>query len=341
MRYLAAAVTIKKLLALLGILSAVPAAAQIRTTEFLADPPPTKSSHASTICDAKNGLIAAWFGGTAERSPDCVIWLTRLEGGKWSAPVEVARGNEDGREQYACWNPVLFEKKSGPLYLFYKVGPSPSKWWGRVMRSDDGGITWTKSRRLPDGIIGPVRNKPVELPSGTILCGASTEDQGWRVHMEWTKNPFAQWERTEPLNSSLNFGAIQPTILRWPGERTQILCRTKQQVIASSWCDTNVRQWGAMNRTVLPNPNSAIDAVMLKNGPALLVYNPSTDSRGELSIALSTDGTEWRRVLDIDRGPGEYSYPAVIQDQSGMVHVTYTWRRERIKHVVIDPAGLR
>lgn len=332
---------IMKLLTLTGLLFAWPALAQIRTTEFLADPPPTLSSHASTICDTKNGLAAAWFGGTAERSPDCVIWLTRQEGGRWLPPVEVARGNEDGRTTFPCWNPVLFEKKNGPLYLFYKVGPNPQKWWGRVMRSDDGGMTWTRSKRLPDGFIGPVRNKPVELPSGTILCGASTEDKGWRVHMEWTVNPFAQWDRTEALNSSLNFAAIQPTILRWPGERTQILCRTKQRVIAASWCTTTIQEWGPMSRTALPNPNSAIDAVMMPGGRALLVYNPSTDSRSELSVALSSDGTEWQRVLDLEKGAGEYSYPAVIQDRTGLIHVTYTWRRERIKHVVIDPAGLK
>lgn len=332
---------IMKSLTLLGVLLAFPALAQIRVTEFLADPPPTLSSHASTICDAKNGLVASWFGGTAERSPDCVIWFTREERGRWLTPVEVARGNEDGRDQYPCWNPVLFEKKNGPLYLFYKVGPSPSKWWGRVMRSDDGGITWTQSRRLPDGIIGPVRNKPVELPSGTILCGASTEDEGWRTHMEWTKNPFSKWERTPALNSSMSWGAIQPTILRWPGERTQILVRTKQKVIASSWCTTDIREWGPMSATVLPNPNSGIDAVMLSGSRALLVYNPSTDSRGVISIALSTDGTEWKRVLDLEKGPGEYSYPAVIQDREGLVHVTYTWRREKIRHIVLDPAGLQ
>ncbi|MBX3731335.1 MAG: exo-alpha-sialidase [Verrucomicrobiae bacterium] len=329
-----------KILALAGVLAAAPAVAQILSSEFIADPPPTRASHASTVCDSKNGLVAAWFGGAAERSPDCVIWQSRFVDGRWLPAVEVARGNEDGRQQLPCWNPVLFEKRNGPLYLFYKVGPSPSKWWGRVMRSDDGGITWGRSRRLPDGFVGPVRNKPVELPSGTILCGASTEDQGWRVHMEWTVNPFARWDRTPPLNSALNWGAIQPTILRWPGERTQILCRTKQQVVSAAWCTTDLRNWGAMSGTMLPNPNSAIDAVMLENGQALLVYNPTTDSRSELSIALSADGTEWRRVLDLEKGPGEYSYPAVIQDRGGRVHVTYTWKREAIRHVVVDPAAL-
>ena len=38
--------------------------------------------------------------------------------------------------------------------------------------------------------------------------------------------------------------------------------------------------------------------------------------------------------------PGEFSYPAVIQGRDGLVHVTYTWKRRTIRHVVIDPAKL-
>ena len=36
----------------------------------------------------------------------------------------------------------------------------------------------------------------------------------------------------------------------------------------------------------------------------------------------------------------QYSYPSVIQTKDGMVHIVYTWRRERIKHVVIDPSKI-
>ena len=39
--------------------------------------------------------------------------------------------------------------------------------------------------------------------------------------------------------------------------------------------------------------------------------------------------------------PGEYSYPAVIQTADGRVHITYTWKRQRVKHVTVDPAKLR
>lgn len=310
-------------------------------SEFLAETPPTPVSHASTIVETPSGLLAAWFGGRAERAPDVSIWLTRNEGAGWSVPVEVANGivpNNDGK-RYPCWNPVLFRRSNGDVLLFYKVGPSPEKWWGNVRLSTDDGKTWIKERRLPDGFVGPVRNQPVELDDRTLLCGSSLEDKGWRVHMEWTKDPFGLWNRGPDLNAAYTVAAIQPTILRHENG-LQILCRTKQGHIYESWATNGYYRWSPMTRTTLPNPNSAIDAIMLKDGRALLVYNHSRDDRGILNVAVSADGEEWLALCELEHEPGtEMSYPAVIQTQDGLVHVTYTWKRQRIRHVVIDPSA--
>ena len=115
------------------------------------DDAPYKECHASTIVQtAQGGLVAAWFGGTKERNPDVGIWVARHEAGQWLPAVEVANGvQEDGSPRQPTWNPVLFQAPDGPLVLFYKVGPSPSKWWGMVMESRDGGRTWGAPRRLP------------------------------------------------------------------------------------------------------------------------------------------------------------------------------------------------
>jgi predicted neuraminidase len=311
------------------------------TSEFIFDQAPFPSCHASTIVETKQGLLAAWFGGTAEKNPDVGIWTARQAGDAWSAPVEVANGvSTDGR-RYPCWNPVLFQPAQGPLLLFYKVGPSPSTWWGMLMSSSDHGETWSMPRRLPDGQVGPVRNKPVTLADGSLLCGSSTEDAGWRIHMERTPDLGATWERTPPLNDGREWGLIQPTILRWPGGKTQILCRSRQQRIVESWMGDDWKTWSPPKRAALPNPNSGIDAVMLKDGRALLVYNHTERGRSPLNVAVSRDGNLWQAALVLEEQPGEYSYPAVIQSSDGRVHATYTWKRQRIKHVVIDPAHLQ
>jgi predicted neuraminidase len=309
---------------------------------FICDHPPFPSSHASTIVDTPDGVLAAWFGGPHERHPEVVIWTARYAGHHWSPPVQVADGIQaDGTTRFPCWNPVLFQPSSGPLLLFFKVGPSPDRWWGMLMTSPDHGRTWSAPRRLPAGQVGPVRNQPVQWPDGSLLCGSSTEDHGWRVHMEWTPDLGATWERTDALNDGTTPGLIQPTILRWPSGGTQILCRSRQGRIYESWMGGTWRAWQPMAATSLPNPNSAIDAVVLQDGRGLLVYNHTATDRSPLNVAVSRDGKHWQAAAVLENEPGEYSYPAVIQARDGLVHITYTWKRQRIKHVILDPARLQ
>ena len=91
---------------------------------------------------------------------------------------------------------------------------------------------------------------------------------------------------------------------------------------------------------VFPNPNSGTDAVTLKNGTHLLVYNHTEKGRSPLNLAISKDGKTWEAGLVLEKDPGEYSYPAIIQTADGMVHITYTWKRLRVRHLMIDPAML-
>jgi predicted neuraminidase len=310
-------------------------------SEFIYESAPFPQCHASTIVETKSGLVAAWFGGTHERHPDVGIWVSRLQEGKWSTPVEVANGVESPTKRHPTWNPVLFQPRTGPLLLFYKVGPSPSTWWGMLMTSDDHGKTWSAPRRLPDGILGPIKNKPVQLDSGDLLCPTSSEHDGWRVHFERSSDLGRTWTATPPVNDGKEIAAIQPSILIHGGDKLQALGRTRQGKIFEIWSDDNGKTWGKMTLTVLPNPSSGTDAVTLKDGRHFLVYNHIAKGRSPLNTAVSDDGKKWLSAVVIENDPGkEFSYPAVIQTGDGMVHVTYTWRRERIKHVVIDPARL-
>ena len=299
-----------------------------------------QSCHASTIAETKAGLIAAWFGGTHEGNPDVGIWLSRRDSRGWSSPVEVANGIQPNGERHPCWNPVLFQPKHGPLLLFYKVGPSPATWWGMLTISRDGGVTWLTPRRLPDGILGPVKNKPVQLPNGSLLCPSSSERDTWRVFIERTDSLGQRWQQTGPLNDAKEFDAIQPTILHYASNKIQILCRSKQRRVTEAWSNDGGKTWSEMRATSLPNPNSGLDAVVLSDGRALLVYNHSEKERSPLNVAISSDGKTWQDALVLENEPGEYSYPAVIQTSDGLVHITYTWKRHRIKHIVLDPEKL-
>jgi predicted neuraminidase len=327
-------------------------AMRIESAEFIYERAAFPSAHASTIVETPEGLVAAWFGGTAEGRPDVGIWLSRRDAAGWPAPLEVADGRPPDGGRLPCWNPVLFQAPGGPLLLFYKVGPNPREWWGLVRTSADGGRSWSAPIALPRGILGPIRAKPVALHDGGTLAGSSTEHEGWVVHMERFSAPAdaagwaaalaspAAWRRTGPLNDPAEFGAIQPTILVHSPTQVQILCRSRQGVVTESWSEDAGRTWSRMKATTLPNPSAGIDALRLADGRFLLVYNPTTRDRRRLEIAVSEDGKTWRRGLVLEDAEGEYSYPALIQARDGRVHATYTWKRQRIKHVVIDPGRL-
>jgi predicted neuraminidase len=339
------------IVALIGVVALQAASpSPVVRAEFIFERAPFPSAHASTIVEARDGLVAAWFGGTAERNPDVGIWVSRHGAAGWSVPVEVADGVQTDGSRQPCWNPVLFQPSGGPLVLFYKVGPSPSQWWGLARTSSDGGRTWSAAMALPAGILGPIRAKPIELRPGVMLAGSSTEHDGWVVHMErfsgsWTKESLASpaaWQSSGPLNEKETFGAIQPTIIPHSSSLLQILCRSRQRVITEAWSRDGGVTWSPMTATRLPNPSAGIDAVRLADGRMLLIYNPSPASRQKLELAISTDGKAWRAAALLEEeGSGEHSYPAMIQTRDGAVHIAYTWKRERIKHVVLDPAALR
>jgi predicted neuraminidase len=308
-------------------------------SEFIYQPGDVKfpSCHASTIVECRNGLLSAWFGGTAEKNPDVGIWISHFNNGSWTNPVEVANGIQYKGKRYPCWNPVLYNNGKRIL-LFYKVGPSPSAWWGEMIISDDNGNTWSRPSRLPEDIYGPIKNKPVILSNGELLCPSSTENDGWRVHMEFTTDNGLSWARTAAINDKQT-GAIQPTILIHRGSMIQMLCRSTSSWILSSWSEDNGHTWNALTSAGLPNPNSGIDAVSLKDGRQLVVYNHLTKGRNILNVAVSEDGREWKAaaILENDAKGTEFSYPAVIQTNDGLIHITYTWNRKLIKHVVINP----
>jgi predicted neuraminidase len=318
---------------------------------FINPDPPYPSCHASTIAETAAGqLAAAWFGGTRERHPDVGIWFSRFIDGRWLEPVEVATGEQADGSRHPCWNPVLFQPADGDLHLFYKVGPNPRDWWGMVMTSPDGGASWSAPQRLPEGIIGPVKNKPVILADGSWLSPSSSEDDGWRLHFERSRDGGGTWERIGPVDSGRNMDAIQPSILIHGPDTLQAVCRTRQGAIGMSWSFDAGETWTPVGAIDLPNPNSGTDAVTLADGRHLLIYNHSGTSiersdkgvRYPLNLAVSDDGLSWQMVLVLENQPNRagYAYPAVIQSSDGLLHIIYTWNRDRIKHVVVDPARL-
>lgn len=388
----------------------------IVTDEFLYEEADFPQCHASTITELSNGdLVAAYFGGTYERHPDVCIYVSRKPKGsdRWSKPTLAADGVFDlndplckvaglsgidstttavsvgpvsdtfdgdiaNARRKACWNPVLFRyPDSDELLLFYKIGSNVADWTGWLARSTDGGRTWSRREPLPEGFLGPIKNKPY-YSDGRLICPSSREGTGgWRLVFEISDDLGKSWRQARPdsvalsvetkyrksmkeilYSDSLPMAAegrtarpirvIQPSIIRHAYGHLEALCRTCNARLATVSSYDNGETWGAVTLSSLPNNNSGADAVTLADGSHALVYNhfatvPGTPKgpRTPLCVAFSDDGVTWEKKVVLEDSPiSQYSYPSIIQGADGKLHIVYTWRRQRVKHVVLDPEKL-
>lgn len=300
---------------------------------FIYETAPFPSCHASTIVESQPGkLLAAWFGGSDEGENDVAIWMSRWDG-RWSVPEKVAE--EKGRP---CWNPVLFRERAGEVQLYYKAGPNPENWSGFYRRSSDHGATFGESYIMPAGLLGPIKNKPVQLADGTILSPSSVESyRTWACWVERSTDRGRTWTKQGPIHHPEQpLGVIQPTILRRADGSLLMLMRATRkigQICAATSSDAGITWSAAKPIDALPNPDSGIDAVTLADGRHLLVHNPTHRGRTPLVISASADdGKTWKSAKTLEDQPGEYSYPAIIQASDGSVHVAYTWKRTKIRY---------
>ncbi|MEO7651538.1 MAG: sialidase family protein [Bryobacteraceae bacterium] len=317
--------------------------------EFIFEDAPFPSCHASTIVELNNGdLMSAWFGGTAEGRPDVAIWGSRRTGSGWSKPAELAR-----EPNIATFNPVLFHTKDNLLWLYYKFGPKPDNWTGARAMSTDEGKTWSAIEHLPAGLHGPIRAKPLVMADGTVVSGTSVESyRSWACWIERSVDNGKTFQRIGPITvpardapataSKGSHGVIQPSVVSLGGKRLRLYARSTLsigKIVIADSSDAGLT-WTDARLTNLPNPNSGIDAVALRDGRVVTVYNHTAKGRSPLNLAVSRDGEHFEMFRALETEPGEYSYPAMIQGKNGDLHITYTWQRKRIRYVRVAAAEI-
>ncbi|QLH19753.1 exo-alpha-sialidase [Streptomyces sp. Rer75] len=339
----------------------------------LRDDPRFGHCHASTLLSLPDGdVLAAWFAGSREGAADVAIWLARRTGDGWGAPVKVA--DEAGLPH---WNPVLFATGHGEVLLFYKTGHRIPDWRTRVLRSRDGGLSWSAPAELVPGADGaggrgPVKNKPIRLADGGWLAPASVEEPRsaggrWDAFTDRSDDGGASWRRSAPVPLDRpafpGAGVIQPAL--WesaPGEVRMLLRSSCGRVCRSASHDGGAT-WSTARPLGVPNNNSGLDAVRLADGRVVLAHNPVAaewGARTPLVLSVSEgDGITWRRAVVLEDRPvsrpgaivpdetgvrtdghSEFSYPAVVPWADG-VAVVYTWQRRGIAFATVSEAALR
>lgn len=317
----------------------------VRLHEFIEPAPRDPEVHASTLAEARPGeFAAAWFAGSKEGNVDITIWGARRSATGWSAAVQIVRAQGSAGEPVPAYNPVLLGLGGDRLALVHSAGWEAKPWLPWLQWSEDGGRTWGAPARLPEGIRGPDRNLSLRLPDGTWLH-PSTSAGG--VHVETSDAGLQQWKRMAKLADPSELRALQPTLLDHGGGKIQMLCRTYRRDLAAAWSVDHGRTWTPLEGLGVTLANSAIAATRLPDGRFLLVYNPTGKPRNEkdwgprvpLSVAVSSDGREWRKVFDLETQDIRegYAYPCVLVGSDGLVHLTYTWGRKRIRYLVLDP----
>lgn len=326
--------------------------------------PERHETHAATITETLDGtLIAAWFGGTKENDPDVDIWVSRKPPeAQWSEPIIVDDGARevDGKQkEFACWNPVLFtDPKDGTIYLWYKItGAGREKgfknWWGAVKTTNDQGRTWSERIWLPEvdreregnkvfepynhRAAGPVKNRPIVMPDGSLLCPSSTESgHGWKSHFEhyqaddWT----GQKHGVKVYGPIMSGRSIQPSFVILSEDKQHLGVFLRDDGYAES------KDGGKTWTKVLDSPiktSKGLHAVTTKNNIHFLVHNPS-DKRTPLSLSRSLDGKKWEVLIEDLWSDGSQSmdYPTIMQASDGKLHVVHTYGRNFIHHIVLD-----
>lgn len=299
---------------------------------------PTESCHASTLVKLRDGrILTAWFGGTHEKADDVEIWysIRDPEKGGWETPVRISEPSDT-----ACWNPVLSER-DGTVTLWYKRGKTIAGWQTFFRQYCEVDGTWSEEREAVPGDLsggrGPVKNKPVLLRDGTLIAGASHESPDgkiWRAFADLSPDGGLTWERTGYLETDSGVRLIQPAI--WESDTgVHMLLRSSGGFVYRADSADAGRTWSKAYPTGMPNNNSGIDLVRMRDGTLALVCNPVGEdwgARSPVSLFLSRDdGKNWEKALDLMTGEGEYSYPAVIE-ADGKLHITFTWQRKSVMY---------
>ncbi|MDG1892750.1 MAG: exo-alpha-sialidase [Verrucomicrobiota bacterium] len=307
--------------------------------------PPLPYNDSPNIIEVSGGILMVWTAGSRPDYADVTVQRSHWSGKNWSSPKTTA-SYSDRRSgvQEACTHPVLTRGPDKQMALFYQTGARRELWKGHVKFTYDGGYSWTPSSKLPAGIHGPIKGRPVELSNGKLLCPSSDASAGWRVHMEFA-NPFRErwgWTKTRFLNFPSEYRATEPVILMHDPKRIQVLCRTKQGYMTEIWTTDGAKTWSTMRRTALPNPNSSFDVIRLTDGRFAMVYNHSTQGKDRIHLAVSSNGKEWEAVEVLDQSPSEsFENPSMIQSENGIIHIVYSMNRKRFRHVQVDPIELR
>jgi len=312
---------------------------------------PGPYKHPASITELSNGdLYIAYYGGSGEYGDDTAVYGSRLKKGEmlWTAPQIIADTPDRGEG-----NPVVWQAPDGKVWLFYvnRYGETWSNARVKAKISTDSAQTWSDSFMLNFEEGTMVRGQPIVLNNGDYLLPMYYETGEDREKTISTTTSYfmrynpktKKWTETNRIKSPM--GNLQAQVVQISDNYLITYIRrggdflpTGHGYMLRAESRDGGYTWSDAVETEVPNPNSAVDFIKLKNGHLLLVYNHNMNDRTPLTVAVSTDGDKsypFRR--NIAGGDNTFAYPYAIQTADGKIHIVYTTNnRTTIMHAVFD-----
>ena len=333
-----------------------PAAVSTLAAEFASEALPIAgaSAHAATLAELPDGrLAAAWFAGSREGAADVAVWFSIRESSGWSPPRAIATRTGTGASTLThvrkLGNPVLF-RQDDRLHLWY-VSASLGGWAGSSINhtvSGDGGLTWSPATRLVTSpffnISTLVRTPPLPLADGGLGLPIYHEFIG--KHGEWLR--FGPDGRIlGKVRMAQDRAALQPAAaVAGPHEALALLrdAGPGDGHVLMAATEDGGATWQTRPPLPIHNPNASLALLRLASGRLLLAANP-VNGRHILQLFISADGGKtWQGSKTIENSAdtgAEFSYPALLQDRAGRIHLAYTWQRQGIRHAAFSEAWLQ
>jgi predicted neuraminidase len=300
--------------------------------------------HCSVVQELSNGdLLVGYYAGEDEARPDAA-WVLARRRPQASAfdPLTIVADTPGKPEG----NGILFQTREGTVLLIYGTmhgklegPPGPGVRWTscdlKMKRSEDNGHTWSEVQMIEPELGHVPRCKPIRLQNGDIILGTEYADGYSRFW--WSCDEGHTWQMTGSVLGERN---EQPALIQRRDGSLLALLRPAGDLsrIHTAHSTDNGRTWTPAVPSPFPCPHAALDAVRLADGRIVLAWNNDPDRRNPLTLALSEDeGETWPYIRDLVTGEGQFHYPAIIQSQDGLLHLTFTNNRRTIDHIVLTP----
>lgn len=276
--------------------------------------------HAISVEKIGQTMVAAWYSASYETSPDTVIHMSRYEKNRWSVPKTIVE-----LSGFGLGNPVLWQTPNKKEVWLLFVILSEEDWRSALIArkvSNNGGKTWSEMEILFDREGLMIKGKPLKLSNGNYLIPIYDEKK-W-TPMVLISDSGKDWRM---YGDTTAIGVIQPNVVECDDGALLMLSRSKMGKVYISRSFNQGLSWISSSKMSIPNPNSGIDLVKVKNKNFfVLAYNHSEFLRNRIDIAISYDGTSWSEPLNVMNGNGEYSYPCILIDNNEL-HIFFTQNR--------------